>query len=494
MIKLTDEQYQSLQTIYQPMKRARMEYKPFNATFIGSAGTGKTTSIISLVSMINKDNIEPTILFMSNTHAAVKILRSALLSHGFVESENLSVMTVASALGLKPHEVEENQVFLPDLEAYKFDKYDYVIIDEASQLSEAMTDFIIEKGDEECKAIIFMGDGYQLPPVKESHSHALVTADVNARAALTTVMRYEGTVLTHATAIRDFITREYARIKASKAIVKPAMKKYPLENLYAAADASDDFIIVDDLSEVIDMFTTAVMEDNYHCRFLAYSNKDVDMINGMIHKAMFGAEAEHYCIGATIVALSPVIKDKKAKSPEYLLATEEEAIIVESEVEYVDAAIWDKQLEGEIECKRLFLLPVDKIGHSHKDMPHHQVADYYNKYSAGVISILVPDKIPAGVDNYEAVMAHLLSTAKSKPNNETWGNFWSCKNALESVRLAYATTIYKCQGSTYDAVFIASENIKKSLYSASNELFNRALYTAITRSAIVVLFKEIINE
>lgn len=491
-IKLTDDQQQAVESTYDKLKEAYVKREPYRGTFVGSAGTGKTTSVFTIVRYLLEDFDEPRILFMSNTHAAVKIINQTMQANGIAFSETIHSCTTASAMGLKPKEVEENQEFHPDPDAYKFDQYDIVIIDESSQLSLAMTEFIMEKGIEERKCILFMGDSFQLPPVREIRSHALTTANVHSRAALTTVMRYDGNVLRHATNVRDFIVKEKERIDRSNAVVKPAMKKFPLETLYS--QDSDDFMIVPEQDEIIEMFRAAVMDEMYHCRFLAYSNNDVDIINNQIHTAIFGPNKEHYCKGAVIVPLAPIVKDRKAKKPEYLLVTEEEAVIVDTEVEHVDARLWIPEAEGEIECKRLFVIPVDKIPNQHAKTPHHLIPKYFNKYSPGVVTFLVPDKHPAGEANYKSILDYLLSAAKAKPNNETWGNFWDCKYAVESVRLAYATTVYKCQGSTYDAVFIATENILKSLKKASNELFNRAIYTAITRSAIAVICSEIIYE
>ena len=131
-------------------------------TLTGAAGTGKTTMISVVMS-----NIKYTfgVIVSAPTHKARLVIS---------EKTNIVSETVQSLLGLAPDvEIENydinNPIFKQKSEP-KLPFYKFIALDEGSMLNEGAFEAIRKLALKSKTKILFIGDTFQLPPVKEENS------------------------------------------------------------------------------------------------------------------------------------------------------------------------------------------------------------------------------------------------------------------------------------------------------------------------------------
>ena len=129
----------------------------------GFAGSGKTTLVQVLMLALSARRV--TMAGTAPTHKAVGVLSKKVKSTG-VEA---SFVTLQSLLGLKPQHQEDRLTFIRDKNASFIDA-DVVFIDEISMAGRDLMGFVrrLLAG----RAVIFVGDPAQLPPVGEARSEA----------------------------------------------------------------------------------------------------------------------------------------------------------------------------------------------------------------------------------------------------------------------------------------------------------------------------------
>lgn len=149
-------------------------------TLTGAGGTGKTTILKQLVKEL-KDlavlmpEYITTWHFTATTNKAVAALSDAI-------GPRAEVTTIHSLLGLVPHKGK-----LKQHRASTVQHKSIVVIDEASYIGEELAEFIAPIVDR-VTLIIFVGDSYQLPPVKDEISD-IFDPKIIPQIELTQVMR-----------------------------------------------------------------------------------------------------------------------------------------------------------------------------------------------------------------------------------------------------------------------------------------------------------------
>lgn len=149
-------------------------------TLSGFAGTGKTTVIKEVIKKIAKGK---KITVSAPTHQAKDVVATATKLKG---------ETIQSVLGLKPNieldNFDPNKPQFDDLSEARIAEYDIIIIDESSMIGQKAFKLIYEKAIQFKTKIIFLGDEYQLPPVKEKLSQVFELPNI---IKLTDVVRQE---------------------------------------------------------------------------------------------------------------------------------------------------------------------------------------------------------------------------------------------------------------------------------------------------------------
>lgn len=176
MIKLTEGQEKALTILQDWLLTDETE-----ARLIGAAGTGKTTVLKTFIRELNVSMKRQTII-TAPTHKAKKIVSGIT---------GLEGSTIQAILGLRP---------ATDLLSFSLNKPEFdfrakakindckiCIVDECSMVNKGLYTLLVEKAKEVGAKLLFVGDSYQLPPIKEESS--LTLKNTMTEAVLTEIVR-----------------------------------------------------------------------------------------------------------------------------------------------------------------------------------------------------------------------------------------------------------------------------------------------------------------
>jgi ATP-dependent exoDNAse (exonuclease V) alpha subunit len=194
------------------------------------------------------------------------------------------------------------------------------------------------------------------------------------------------------------------------------------------------FVNGDEFKEMVDKDFPNYEEDKF--KILAWSNEKVNMYNDYIRKLIHNVTSNEPFVGERLITNSLVKGIYQGQA-------------IGNEIEVTVHSINDETSE-------------------------YYGIEYYTVLLTNGITIRMP------VD-YKEVTRILKFYAKEK----SWVDYFQCKEAFADVRPAYASTIHKSQGSTYEKVFIDLEDIGRC---NKPDDVARLLYVAVTRASKEVVF------
>lgn len=350
------------------------------------------------------------------THKAVQVLSEEL------GDAPVQMQTLHSFLGLRLQPTEDGEYELVADEARDFTE-GVVIVDEASMI-----------GREEWAHIkdapfwvqwLFVGDPAQLPPVNEDPSPAL---DVPGP-TLETIHRQaaDNPILELATKIRTGAEGRFgSRFEDGQGV--------------AITRDRDDF-----LDSVLRAFDTeAFADDATHARLLAYRNKTVRRYNREIRAARYGANADRFVEGEWLVGTETWYHEGVQR-----LTNSEEVRVKNASVDTFEA---DDQSEWKV-----WTLKVRTPGRGLTRTVHVLHEDEFERYEDAL------DR----------------RREKAEDDGSKWERFFELRERFARVDYAYATTVHRAQGSTYDTVFVDHRDLRVCRGDERDAL----LYVAVTRPA-----------
>jgi ATP-dependent exoDNAse (exonuclease V) alpha subunit len=140
-------------------------------SLIGPAGTGKTYLTTKLIeNFIVEKNY--TVATTTPTHKALSVLRKNLTNSKVKDHPKLTLCTIHSFLNIKPITDYNTGVqrFSIDKNSQNTLHVDLLIVDESSMVSKELYKYIIEAIEMgRIKAVLFVGDKYQLLPVNDKN-------------------------------------------------------------------------------------------------------------------------------------------------------------------------------------------------------------------------------------------------------------------------------------------------------------------------------------
>ena len=138
----------------------------FDCVISGNAGTGKSTTVSEIIKKLSKDY---EFAITSPTHKANQVLKKMIKGSNI---NSKSIMTIHSFLGLKlvPDKLEQKLVHDPKSKNANLN-VDILIIDECSMVSDELYAYILSSAHRVRRAIIFVGDDCQLPPVDKENTN-----------------------------------------------------------------------------------------------------------------------------------------------------------------------------------------------------------------------------------------------------------------------------------------------------------------------------------
>ena len=387
----------------------------------GGGGTGKTTSIFTTLAPYR--DAGKKILLLAPTNKAVRVLATTARKFGV----QYDCMTVASSLGLAvlPSEEEKRaaKVGKP-----KIPFYDIVVIDEASMMSAKGLDILEESVMFTPVKIVFMGDDYQLPPVKEARSEAF---DMGPHATLTKVERHAGPILHFAQDIRKLID------------TKKKLSAIPAEG--SIADHTGIFSAMGP-KFVQEALNHIDLEDTDKCRLLAWTNRRVDEMNTIVRQHFHGKKVPQFLVGDRVVT-TDVVKDEDNN---ILLPIDEECTV---------KAVMEDTIISPFNTSLIFnvwTLVVEPIHSTARDVVVHVMQKKFE-------------------DDW---FDHLREIAAYARKTGDWAMYWTTRESVHSIKHCYAITVHRSQGSTFGTVFLDVIDIQKQK-NLSEQL--KLLYVGATR-------------
>jgi len=272
---------------------------------------------------------------------------------------------------------------------------------------------------------LFVGDPAQLPPVNEDPSPAL---DVPGP-TLETIHRQaaDNPILELATQIRTEADGRFGRT---------------FENRQGVAITRNRDEFLDSVLRAFD--TDAFQADATHARLLAYRNKTVRRYNREIRTARYGTDADRFVEREWLVATETWFHEGVPR-----LTNSEEVRVKTATVDTFEA---DDQSEW-----KTWKLKVRTPGRGLTRTAY----------------VLHEDEF----ERYENALEKRREAATE--DGSKWDRYYELRERFARVDYAYATTVHRAQGSTFDTVFVDH----RDLQACRGEERQALLYVAVTRPA-----------
>lgn len=433
-------------------------------SFIGCAGTGKTTVLQACIERIylEKPKVFDTVYFSSPTHRANAVLRK------FIGTLPYAVYTLHSLFGLRPdidlETFDATQVtFSKKVDVEMLDN-SLLIIDEASMINDALYAFILERAKEKCVKVLFVGDDGQLKPVKQEHvSKAFY--DVDCRVVLQKNMRTDNVHLvselkyireTGQFSRQSFDAKSVCFTQSSEAFLASAIAKF----------CSKDFL-----------------KDRFYVRMLSATNARVQEFSKCIRQALFRYYADQeYCVGDILMAYSNAGGVRSNGLP-YIMNSCDYVVtkVGKLEVKYY-AGI----------CVEVYPLELLDLFSPASRKKHIHMLSLEN--DSTVFTLLG--------QRFEELRQSAIQLSKVKSKYDysgvtAWRKFYSFCDAIytpidilyegyakirRTLQYGYAHTIHKSQGGTYQHSYVDDHSIERSFYT-DQDIQRQLRYVGASRAS-----------
>lgn len=412
---------------------------------VGYAGTGKTTLVSEIVKNLHTGyNIAVT----SPTHKANAVIRNMLINNVGLTKEDAQVSTIHSFLGLKLVYEKNHQVLKHDAQSKNSNTYvDILIVDECSMISEEMYNHIISQIHRVRRAILFVGDSCQLPPVEAEgtigETKLSPTFNVPVKYELTEVLRQamDNPIINVATQIRECI----------------GTHKNPMDILNRL-DGFDTITPIYDENLFLDVYKEFICENLGSSRkifdfvqenkIIAYTNYRVNYANMFIRNEVFPQHQE-----TEFVQGEPIVFETVTENCSYTVQQMIQCPEVRQE-EFLGIQCWQFKLPN-----GNYILGVG---------PYSRMA--------------LDDHLESLVRKIEKKEMNPLT---QKPYG--WQDYYVIKNKINVINYPYATTAHKSQGSTFDNIWFDTDFIDRI---SNNDTKCRIMYTAMTRPRYSVMLRK----
>jgi len=356
--------------------------------------------------------------------------------HGITD---ISTKTIHSFLNIKLFTDYDKgiQKFVPEKTKKDQDKTDILIVDESSMVSEDLYGFIMEAIEQErVKAVLFVGDYYQLLPVDSGKNSVI---DVRHQYKLTEIVRQakDSYIIRVASAARECIK------KKSYTDLNTFFKTHMDERItffHNQQDFLEDFYAQENWGEGDQIITT-------------FKNSDVDAYNRMVRRRYW--------------------EEKGIQNPPTLRKGDK--IVFQSA--YSINGVLKYSNNEEITLSEAVKKTSDVLG-----IEYWECKDAGDPSSQEIIRIVDPLSIKVFNDRLE-LMAKMARKEKDyKKRKKMWEKFFAVKGFFADVKYTYAATIHKLQGSTYETVYIDLFALANNKRINMDQLY-RLVYVAMTRAS-----------
>lgn len=406
---------------------------------VGFAGSGKSTKLAQTAN----DNT----LVMTPTHMAASVLKGKGVKN---------VYTIHSVLKLVPtinQEFRQGQRMetLKKIGDTDLSTIKEVIIDEYSMISTRILNLLLDVLPGHCTVHLF-GDPYQLPPVDgEPIDYSDYTEDIEE---LTTQHRAEAPEV-----VETFMRfMRYIRGDGEMNLkLNPAIKHGSLANFNPLTD-----------------------------RCLAYTNNEVIRLNNQI--ASYLNLSENIAPGDAILinGIDAEFRDDISSadfiypscvSKGSLMQEDNLRLAMQKASNDIDCFGTDLSEYGECDVY------IDGEFYSvYYDLKHYATSKKLKRQVEIWQQQLIQEHRLADDINLATWCKENRSAKYVKERGRAWSDYLSHKNYVFDMRRPYATTVHKSQGKEFSTVYIAQDDIKKSIRNGYYLQYARLMYVALSRA------------
>ncbi len=192
---------------------------------------------------------------------------------------------------------------------------------------------------------------------------------------------------------------------------------------------------------------------------MAYTNKRCQELSSYVRNAIYGTELSQenpYLSDDLLIARAPVYREGSKGKYQQIAINSQEFSVIEPGV----------------------LLCDDETGYKYWSVLVEPLDLESN--SAIALKILDEDSAAANEKNIKQMQDKLQRTKDYVAKTELTKEIDNTRKAFDNVVYGYAITVHKSQGSTFEQVFVAVDNI----YSSNSK--QKMLYTAVTRASLSI--------
>lgn len=410
----------------------------------GYAGCGKTYLAARLIRKLQEDGYRVAVT--APTHKAVQVLTRELAKN----DEIPEIMTVHALLGLRMVRFYDGtQSFQPSSHS-KIHNFDVIIVDECSMIDSRFF-HLLQEGS---AFLLFLGDPAQLPPVGNHRSSPVFGSHHLLRFTLDEVVRQK----------KGSPIMELAHSIRSHDV------PFPILELHRHADGKS-----------LQVFTKSTFRhdwEGFNTRILAWRNQSVNQYNEILHGVMFPADRIPYTAGERIVLQESTQANRNGQL--LLLPNGGEGVLESvrdaTHPDWPHIPAWEMNviMESAIACD----VQEEPYSHTEDDSGHRRRVIQQVPVSLWVPK--EPQNVHKQADDYFRLY-RLESTRKNEAKARKYSMMgWKLRDDFTEIKQAYSSTVHKSQGSTYDTAIV---DIADLAHPKARPIFNRLLYTAVTRPA-----------
>lgn len=414
----------------------------------GAAGTGKTSLLNVFLKEVTK-KLHLSYYCTAYTNEAVRVL-SMKCGKDFDK-------TIFSLLGFKLENNEGNGKILVREGKSIIDKYDLIVIDEASMINDELFKMIhLIMLEHPTLKFLYVGDEAQLPPVK--YDYSIVFREIKHVFRLNKIMRVseDNPIINLVTPIREKLFSKYDVFQRVDAVNADGEGVH-FYNMKPAFFAN----LINDFKS-----PEYTVNKNF-CRILAYTNDAVDASNNYIRRHIFGMDVDEFVDGDDLI-VDDTYNVRLANGKSFSVYNTGERLSVKRAHKTVDPS-------NGITTWNLYVDNYNASPKNREDRWIRVVArEGWEKYC---------------VIKYELIKTcRKLSLEKDEKTGltrytkkEAWAALYDFIDSFAYVKYAYAMTVHKAQGSTIDNVYVIENDINRLDWNVLDR--NKLKYTAFTRAA-----------
>lgn len=427
-----DELNQDQQRAFNLLSSAIAGRQGIAATLQGYAGTGKTTLTAALVRRL-LDRAHK-VLVTAPTHKALGVLRAKI-------GDGPQYQTIQAALGFKlVNQPDGTGKLVPHKQPVLAD-YDVTIVDEASMLSSDLFAPAMAASRTYHTSLLFVGDPAQLPPVTPNAPSALSPAFgplVPVQARLDRIVRQaqDNPILRWSETLREAIERD---APPDIGVLADQLRRGD-ERLCQIVHGDDDLIA---------RWAADAYAHGHDMRVLTYTNAAAVRHNRAVHERLFPG-------GQPFEPGEPLIAS-------------------DGDINLPDGS---RLANGQ-------LLAVESIETSRLQIDAFEAREVWLRSECGwrgrTVLAVQPDAVQAEIAARFARVRRAKAEGKEDEAGRWSRSAYALKANLPDIRHAYAMTIHKSQGSTFDTVLVDWREAQKARMAGAD--LSRLLYVAITRAS-----------